>query len=151
MSWVQDSRKAFFLYFFLSVSGYVIRLKAYIVNNRNSSFTSIRILSPPVDVDPVQMRNDTYNGLSENMIGTLERIFRRDADRTVLEEKRRVRFIETVRLCNYELREYSQGRSGYGKKLSRFTTHHSISFLARLISGSVTSSNFCQTEHVSLL
>ena len=64
------------------------------------------------------MTETTYDGLNENEVGTLERIFRRDADRTVLEEVRRVRFIETVRLCNWELRDYSQGgQGGFGEFL----------------------------------
>jgi len=56
---------------------------------------------PPLYEVPVnvkEMRETTYEGLDETQIGTLERIFRRDADRTVLEEKRRLRFIEVLRL-----------------------------------------------------
>eukprot|EP00392_Amoebophrya_sp_AT5.2_P007980 g7999.t1 len=63
--------------------------------------------------------------------GRLERIFRRDADRTMLHEHRRLRFIDTLTLCNVELQDYHQGGGFIAAFLSLYLPQEDV---ARIMS-----------------
>ncbi|CAD7929967.1 unnamed protein product [Amoebophrya sp. A25] len=74
--------------------------------------TWLSLIAPDIErrqIDKAAIAAGTYRDLTQDQMGAFERIFRRDADRTVLLEHRRLRFIETCRLVFHDVRDYHQG------------------------------------------
>ncbi|CAD7923651.1 unnamed protein product [Amoebophrya sp. A120] len=78
-----------------------------------------------ISVDKGMIAKSFVNASPEER-GRLERIFRRDADRTMLNEHRRLRFIETLTLCNVELQDYHQGGGFITAFLSLFLRQEDV-------------------------